>query len=1269
MRISSIDLIRWGHFRNQRIDLSRPGARLHVVIGPNEAGKSTALRAVRALLFGITRDNTVALSAQQAELQGALSLGIDQLSIARIGTERLPRVLGGGDGGQLAQWLDGITAELFEALFCLGHQELREQGDALVQTGGELGRLLFAAQLGADVLRPLRKKAQEAHGELLSNRANGRGAINAALREIEGLRTERDQATVAGPVVEQRRHELEESVAVLATHEERLRRLLAQRVGIQQLLNALPDLERWREQDAKLKALQANGALPGGDWSERLARAIDDRNAHERETSRLQGELGDKDTRLSSLAAPSPLPDASEAIGRLVARTGEVSTAFRNLPGERSRLEEIDAELRRLVTSIGLIPATDVRAQAVAALPSREAIAEVTALREQYADLQVKWSNDTTRLERMTARRKQMQEEWARHAEPAPIPSLEQALQIALGLGTIERDLVDLRRALVERERVTADQRARLSLAPHDWPAIEQLAVPARGRVEHELEQRRDLADSRQKLKLEKEATQERRTRLQGDRAELSAQGAPPSAEALSAARRKRDEGWRLIEAAWRAGTPESAEKLRTWSEGTDAARAFEMALQHADHIVDARCIAAHHVARMAQLDREELVLRVEEEQRAGRAKELDEIESKLDSGWQEAWRGSGITAPSWSAARDWLNALDQLRQAIAHFRLQQQQVGEKEQRRDEALTRLRGALVALGRGTADTLSGLIDEARDVVADRDQRMRLWSGATAALKHAEDEHRTAQQDVNQGEIALRGWSAQWSPLMPTIGLAPGASVAAALARLATLEELRSASDGFARVQRECDRLQRIVSVFAADTQQILATHAPDLVQRDAVDAVNELNRRLNAAIEVRVARASLERDRARIELEWKRVSAAQTRAEEQVSLLCAEAGLALTAELPSEIQRARDLAAATKAKDDARVRILTMTKRPSLEAVESELAALSCTPAEMGDRLDRELDEAQRAVQAAVLVRKEKQDALDRIDGSAKAAEAAQKIQMRLSAIRDNAEAFAIEFASEWLLNRVFEKLTRHAQGDSLKRASELFALLTRDAFAGLDTQHDDDRVLIIARRSNGERLLVEQLSDGTRDQLWLALRLMGIEHHVTTRGPVPVVLDDLLVHFDDGRSRATLQVLGELAEQTQVLMFTHHDHVAQLALDVLGPDLVNVIPLPPRAADAPILPSGSDELMPPRRPRPEAPRRSPPPIAAVPASVPDDASDVAQRIIAAVRASPGSGRQTIIEIAGITEQAWTREISALVDGRLVRREGERKGARYFPPAP
>jgi len=123
-------------------------------------------------------------------------------------------------------------------------------------------------------------------------------------------------------------------------------------------------------------------------------------------------------------------------------------------------------------------------------------------------------------------------------------------------------------------------------------------------------------------------------------------------------------------------------------------------------------------------------------------------------------------------------------------------------------------------------------------------------------------------------------------------------------------------------------------------------------------------------------------------------------------------------------------------------------------------------------------------------------------------------------------------------------------GRDFRRASagEIFGELTRASFQGLRTEFDeDDRPLIVGVRPEGSAVTVDGMSDGTRDQLFLALRLAAIELHVQSAEPLPLVLDDLLVNFDDERATVTLHLLLELSSRVQVLFFTHHTHLVDLA--------------------------------------------------------------------------------------------------------------------------
>jgi len=56
-----------------------------------------------------------------------------------------------------------------------------------------------------------------------------------------------------------------------------------------------------------------------------------------------------------------------------------------------------------------------------------------------------------------------------------------------------------------------------------------------------------------------------------------------------------------------------------------------------------------------------------------------------------------------------------------------------------------------------------------------------------------------------------------------------------------------------------------------------------------------------------------------------------------------------------------------------------------------------------------------------------------------------------------------------------------------------------------------------------------------------------VEEHLAQCEPMPIIVDDILVNFDDARAAATLRCLAKLSRRTQVLLFTHHAHVVAIA--------------------------------------------------------------------------------------------------------------------------
>jgi uncharacterized protein YhaN len=153
-------------------------------------------------------------------------------------------------------------------------------------------------------------------------------------------------------------------------------------------------------------------------------------------------------------------------------------------------------------------------------------------------------------------------------------------------------------------------------------------------------------------------------------------------------------------------------------------------------------------------------------------------------------------------------------------------------------------------------------------------------------------------------------------------------------------------------------------------------------------------------------------------------------------------------------------------------------------------------------------------------------------------------QTRHELARTAEEWFGIELARQ-AVDRVRSKFERSCQPATLALASKYLERLTRGRYANVWTplgqrelRIDDDR---------GQSFTVEQLSGGTREQLFLAVRMATV-HELGQKGiELPMVFDDVLVNFDQLRTEAAVDTLCEFAEENrQILFFTCHLHLAHL---------------------------------------------------------------------------------------------------------------------------
>lgn len=131
------------------------------------------------------------------------------------------------------------------------------------------------------------------------------------------------------------------------------------------------------------------------------------------------------------------------------------------------------------------------------------------------------------------------------------------------------------------------------------------------------------------------------------------------------------------------------------------------------------------------------------------------------------------------------------------------------------------------------------------------------------------------------------------------------------------------------------------------------------------------------------------------------------------------------------------------------------------------------------------------------------------------------------------------------VEQIRSRFERECQPSVLASASRYLQRMTRGRYTNVWTPLGQRRLQV--EDQQGRTFSPEQLSGGTREQLFLAIRLAFIREFSRRGVELPVVLDDILVNFDQPRTEATVETLLEFAaESQQMLFFTCHLHLAQL---------------------------------------------------------------------------------------------------------------------------
>jgi len=1155
MRIDRIDLTAYGPFTGKSLDLSPGNQGLHLIYGDNEAGKSTLLRALIAWLFGIpsrTNDNYLHLGPQ-LRIGGKLRLsGGEYIEFVRRkgtrGTLLKPGTDAFLDDSVLSPYLPGgIDENLFTKLYGIDHDGLVAGGRELLNQSGDLGQALFSAAVGTAGLRRILSELQNGAEELFKPRGS-RQYVNQA---ISGFREAQKRIRESSlPVAEWKKlhQELEDILSAIQKVEQNINRNSREK-------SRLDRLNRVKVALAERRAVMARIAESGDvlilpeDFDEKRRKASDTlRNAAEAR-ERAETRLSLLKEEAETLIVRDELLDNEEAILDIYRGLGAVEKTVADRPvqdGKRSMLRNEAEQLLKCVRSD--IDIDD--AEILRPLTNKKKM--ISGLAQKYIRLSENKENVKAALrgdeDRQEKHRKELEEQAQSNLD---LSELKASVAAARRAGDLEQRLADLQKRASEENAACDSELSRLGRFTGTIEELSKIAMPESETLDRYERLFDDLDENIRDYKRSRKCLEEDQKQAEQELKALLLTSDVPTISGLEAVRTERNTGWNLIKRKY-IEKIDVEKDIADFATDCDLPTYYEQKVCAADNVSDRMRSAADQVVKRADIEAGMESLKSRLYDIAEEIRNANEDREARQKVWNALWEKSGIEPGTPREMKQWLPkvgrllgtarsadaASGDLKKSTEYYGALKQAVTLQIRRFDDS-TDLRDM----------SLEAMINLCEQRILQEESTLNRKLQLEHLLGETETGIRRTREKLESIEKDQEIWIQEWGQAIAGLGLKPDAHPEQATE---TFDKLVMFFEKFDRSEELSRRIYGIDQVIKRFEDKVFKFADSIGYKRDGHEAgaiAAQLNSDLNKAREARASLRKIEKQEIEIREEIQNIGITIRAAEEQLGALREQAGVETYEELKSAGESSRKMREMQQKIEMLEQELTRNGDGLSIQELESEAgeADIDSIEGEL-ERVSSELKVLHADRDALRDQRQTLQNEIDSRDGSDAAAEASEEAEQYLAAMLSGAEQYLRLQIAALILEQRIEDYRKKNQAPVLARAGEIFSRLTLGSYANLRDELDENsRPILLGVRPDDLEVSVDGMSDGTRDQLYLSLRLATLEQHLGKGEPMPFVVDDILTGFDDNRTKVCLEVLTELAALTQILVFTHHRRVLELA--------------------------------------------------------------------------------------------------------------------------
>jgi uncharacterized protein YhaN len=1153
MKLKRLDLKAFGPFTKKRLDFNSHHPGLHIIFGPNEAGKSSSLRALKALLYGFpqqTPDN-FRHSYDQLLVGGCLENSAGEELIFQRRKKRIGDIIDCDgnplDAGILAPYLLGLEPEIFESLYGLDHETLVQGGEEILAQKGEVGQALFAAGAGISSVRAVIDQLEIEAADLFKP-AGQLPQINKAVKKFKQLKKEAKEASLSSKEWETHQKSLQSAKDERTRLEIERNDKNSNLHHLERLEQAIPELAALTSWQEKLTALGKVTPLPP-DFSlkyQQVGQAMRDAELQLQNDKERRQKLVEK---RKTISFNQDLIHQAERIDDFHQRLGEYRKGQKDKPvrdGQRISAKRDAAHLLKQV-------------RPDLTLDQVETLRPILSKKRTVQTLSTQYEGLHQQIEQ-ARKQKRLSEQEINGIKAASSPLLKikepkaliQAFKLAQKAGSIDEQLEKNRREIELNHKTCGLELNRIGLWTGNFKVLLNLALPAPETLQQFENQYRELENASKEIEKDRKKNLKELKKVLTEIKKIEYAGDVPSEEALVLAREKREQGWRLIRRQWLDHEDITAE-IQSYDPKQALPKAYESQVQEADQISDRLRREADRVANMATLRAQADSLEEALADNDSEKKLLAKRQTELDQKWLDIWLPVGITPRSAKEMQGWLTQIEKLRFKVDDLFKREQEVDLIKTRRSTLRKALQKELESSGEKeipAGQELGPLLIFTETVLKRLSKKQQNLEKLVERRNGVQRSLQIADQDLNAANDALVKWQEKWRKALTGLELKNEASPLEAIDLMDMLkscfDKLREADDFKKRIAG----IDRDTAKLEEEVKAVLKTVAPDLIALPLDQAILQLRTLRDRAQKNAALFDELTEELEALDEKISITTRTLKSASKELNDLLRMADCQKPSEVVTVMNRFREYQRIQEKIFDIETNLAKIGAGTPLEALQEQAREINADElpgqivslkADIEKRINPEINRISQTIGEETLK-------LAAMDGGAKAARIAEKMEQELARLRRLSERYAqIKLASK-LLHLTIDRYREEHQDPVLKIASGYFHDLTLGSFAGLRTDMDDKgEPILVGLRPDDARLTVEKMSAGTRDQLYLALRLATLKWRLETSEPMPFIVDDILINFDDDRSTATLSLLSDISKINQVILFTHHGRIVEEA--------------------------------------------------------------------------------------------------------------------------